>query len=506
MSLMGQAVKNVSATWLGLLVHAVVGFVLSPFILHRLGDEAFSFFVLVFALTGYYGLLDFGIRSSIVNYTARFVATKDEAQLSRFLSTSLGFYAVVALVVLLVTGIGFFHLETWFRIPATLLASARLLFLMSGVSVALTFPLSTFASALEGLQKFSWLQLSNIGVTLLRALLIVVALRNGGGLLAIGTILIAMNVLTYLIFTGMALQVLPIRLRFEQIESKALREMVSYGVFAFAIVVAEKLRFQSDAMVIGSFLPATAITFFFVGSRLVEYSSYAVRSLSQIFTPMSSHFHAIGDWERLQRTFTAGNRACALIIFPLCVTLVILGKSIIEAWVGARYITSYSILVLLLIPRSLYLAQSTSNKILLGMGQHRILAFVLLLEGGVNLLLSLVLVRRFGITGVALGTAIPLACTSLLFLPRHACRVLGMPLGTFLNRAYSLPLLLSAPLAAVLLFAKYAFPAHSYLGLLPQLACGGVIYGAGLGCALFNGRILSPGGVLQSAGTKIGRA
>jgi len=493
MSLMGQAVKNVSATWVGLLVHAVVGFLLSPFILHRLGDEAFSLWVLVFAITGYYGLLDLGIRSSIVNYTARCVATKDEAQLAHFLSTSLGFYAVVALVVLFLTGIGFFHLQTLFRIPPALLGSARLLFLLAGVSVALTFPLNTFAGVLEGLQKFSWLQLGNIGVTLLRAVLIVVALRNGGGLLTIGTIFVAMNLLTSLIFTWMALHALPIRLRPGRVEGKALRDMVSYGVFAFAIVVAEKLRFQSDAMVIGAFLPAAAITFFFIGSRLVEYSSYAVRSMSQIFTPMSSQFHAVGDLVRLQRTFTAGNRACALIIFPLCVTLVILGKSIIEAWVGARYIASYSILVLLLVPRSIYLAQSTSNKILLGMGQHRILAFVLLLEGGVNLLLSLFLVRRFGITGVALGTAIPLACTSLFFLPRHACRILDMPLRTFLNQAYSLPLLLCVPLAGVLLFARYEFPAHSYAGLLPQIVCGGVIYCAGLGFALFNGGILDTG-------------
>ena len=498
MSLKEQAAKNVSATWLGLLVHAVVGFFLSPFILHRLGDAAFSLWVLVFALTGYYGLLDLGIRSSIVNYTARFAATKDEAQLSLFLSTSLGFYAVVALVVLLVTGIGFFYLPMLFSIPPALAGSARLLFLLSGLSVALTFPLGTFAGVLEGLQKFSWLQLSSIGVTLLRAALVIVALRKGGGIVAIGVIFIATNLLNYLLFTGMALHLLPIRLSLELVERKALREMVKYGVFAFAIVLAEKLRFHSDAMVIGAFLPATAITFFFVGSRLVEYSSYAVRSMSQIFTPMSSQFHAVGDLVRLQRTFTAGNRACALIIFPLCVTLVILGKSIIEAWVGARYIASYSILLWLLVPRSLYLAQSTSNKILLGMGQHRILALVLLLEGGVNLLLSLFLVRRFGITGVALGTAIPLACTSLFFLPRHACRVLDMPLRTFLNQAYSLPLLLCMPLAGVLLFARYEFPAHSYAGLLPQIVSGGVIYCAGLGCALFNGGILNTAGVRRA--------
>jgi O-antigen/teichoic acid export membrane protein len=492
MSLKAQAVKNVSATWLGLVVHAVVGFFLSPFILHRLGDEAFSLWVLVFSLTGYYGLLDLGIRSSIVKYTAKFVATNDEHQLSTFLSTSVGFFTVVGFVVLLLTVTGFFYLHLLFRIPAGMLQSARVLFLLAGVSVALTFPLGVFAGVLEGLQKFSWLQLSQVGITLLRAVLIIVALTCGGGLLAIGTITVAMNLLAYLIFTGMALRVLPVRLSVRRVEGNAFRKMVSYGVFAFAILLAEKLRFQSDALVIGAFLSSTAITVFSIGSRLVEYSSYAVRSMSQIFTPMSSQFHAAGDLVRLQRTFTAGNRACAFIIVPLCVTLVILGKSIIEAWVGARYVASYSILVLLIVPRSICLAQSTSTRILLGMGRHRVLASVLLLEGGINLLLSLLLVRRFGIVGVALGTAIPMACTGLFFLPQHLCRELDMPLGTFLKRAYRFPLILGVPLAGVLLFARYEFPTHSYAGLLLQIACGGVVYCAALGWALFNGGIAGP--------------
>src|SRR5277367_3372646 len=98
MSLRAQAVKNVTATWIGLLVHAITGFFLSPFILHKLGDEAFSLWILVFAFTGYFGLLDLGIRSSIVKYTAKFTATGDANQLSRYLSTSMAFYTGVGVV------------------------------------------------------------------------------------------------------------------------------------------------------------------------------------------------------------------------------------------------------------------------------------------------------------------------------------------------------------------------------------------------------------------------
>jgi hypothetical protein len=99
----------------------------------------------------------------------------------------------------------------------------------------------------------------------------------------------------------------------------------------------------------------------------------------------------------------------------------------------------------------------------------------------------LFLVRRMGIIGVAWGTAIPLACTSLFFLPRHMCRLLDVPLGTFLTRAYRLPLLLGAAQAAVLWFVSRAFPAHSCGGVVLQIASSGIVYCVGFGWAFFRG-------------------
>jgi O-antigen/teichoic acid export membrane protein len=102
------------------------------------------------------------------------------------------------------------------------------------------------------------------------------------------------------------------------------------------------------------------------------------------------------------------------------------------------------------------------------------------MEGSMNLILSILLVRRFGILGDAVGTAIPLACTTLFFLPRHLCRVLRLSVGTYLRQAFLLPLMLCAPLVAVLLLMHHWFVAHNYFQLAIQLLVGSVVYGAGL--------------------------
>ncbi|MGH9507173.1 MAG: polysaccharide biosynthesis C-terminal domain-containing protein, partial [Terriglobales bacterium] len=93
--------------------------------------------------------------------------------------------------------------------------------------------------------------------------------------------------------------------------------------------------------------------------------------------------------------------------------------------------------------------------------------------------LSIVLLRHWGIFGVAMGTAIPLTCTSLLFLPRHLCRILNVPVREFLRQAYLMSLALTIPMAVVLLLLRQWFHSPSYGGLFLELVLGGLVYMVG---------------------------
>src|SRR5438034_11420642 len=82
-----EILKNVGSSWFALGVNVLVGIFLSPYILHRLGDEAFGIWVLIFSITGYYGLFDLGILFSIFCYVAKYAATEVLHQLNCLIST-----------------------------------------------------------------------------------------------------------------------------------------------------------------------------------------------------------------------------------------------------------------------------------------------------------------------------------------------------------------------------------------------------------------------------------
>lgn len=461
-------------------MNIAVGFFLSPFILHHLGDDAFGLWVLIFSLTGYYGIFDFGIRSSLVRYVSKFQATGDREELARLINTSLFTYTCIGLILLFPTFVGSFYVDRMFHVPAAFIRDARLLFLMVGVSLAMGFPLGISGGILEGLQRFYLLNWTNIVSTLLRAVLIVLALRHGLGLLTVALVTVSLPLVAAAVRAVFAHYLLTVPYGWRYVSRSSLKQVASYGSVTFMIIVAGRLRFKTDAVIIGTFLSAGAITFFSIGGRLVDYATEVVSSLAQIFTPMSSHFHATGDYEQLRKIFVAGNRACAFVSFPLAVILIVMGKSIIEAWVGPRYVSSYLVLLILLIPSTLYMAQGTSTRILFGMSLHKALAYVTLMEGIANLVLSIALIRPLGIVGDAIGTGIPLLCTSLLFLPRHLCRQLQIPVSVFLIEAYTYPVLVCIPMTIVFVFMQRSFYAHHYLQLIVNLSAGLAAYGIGV--------------------------
>jgi len=93
--------RAVTTSWVAVLANAAAGLLLTPYVLHHIGDEAFGLWVLVVTLVGYYGVLDGGVRSSILRYTSRYRALGDQESVKEVVATAFYYYlGACALVIL----------------------------------------------------------------------------------------------------------------------------------------------------------------------------------------------------------------------------------------------------------------------------------------------------------------------------------------------------------------------------------------------------------------------
>ncbi len=104
--------------------------------------------------------------------------------------------------------------------------------------------------------------------------------------------------------------------------------------------------------------------------------------------------------------------------------MIIFGQRLVAVWTRGQAVPPQALLVVF----SLYFiafAWSSAHGILLnGLGRVRPQAYAALLEAGFNIALSLLLVRRFGLVGVALGTLLAISLTCGWMLPLIARRAL----------------------------------------------------------------------------------
>ncbi len=476
-----RILKNVGSSWSALAINVLVGIFLSPFIVHRLGDAAFGIWVLIFSITGYYGLFDLGIRSSIIRYVSKYTATGDREKFAQFVNTALFSYTSIGMASMALTALLSSSVEHLFKIPPGMHTQTRILLLMVGASVSLGFPLGVFGGMLEGLNRFYLLNWTSIGATLTRAALIVYVLNRGYGLLTIALITILLPIFSSILRGIIVFRLCPVPLGLQYVNRAALRQIVNYGGTTFIVMIAGRLRFRTDELVLGAMMSAVAVTWFNFAGRIVDYAGDFVAALAQVFVPMSSQSEATGDLDRVRKIYIAGNRVCAFLFLPIAAILILWGKHIIRIWVGARYVPhSYPVLVVLVVPYIFMMSQAASGRILFGMGKHQTWAVITVIEGIANLILSIALVPSLGIVGDALGTAIPLSFTYLVFLPRHLRKQIGVPVGTFLREAYTLPILLMLPLVAALWLANRFFYPRNLVQLLLQTLAVISIYGVGL--------------------------
>lgn len=125
--------------------------------------------------------------------------------------------------------------------------------------------------------------------------------------------------------------------------------------------------------------------------------------------------------------------------------------------------------------------------VLFALARHRFLAITVVIEGVLNVVLSVILVPRIGLLGVGLGTLIPLFITKVIVQPIYVCHVFGLPYEDyFWTVARTMAKIMLACVIPFLLIIKFAVP--SYLVLIVLGAVTAILYGLPLAVTVFDTR------------------
>lgn len=365
-------VLNVTSRWGAHVFSLVVSLFLTPFVVSRLGDSGYGLWTLLASLTGYLGLADIGVRSAVTRYVAKFRAEASHDRASTLVSSALRVFTGAAALVLVASVALALLAVDHFRIPADARGTARVVLVLIGVNVATALLSGVFGGVIAGLQRFDVINLVEMGLTAVRAVIIVAVLGAGGGLVALALIHLTLALGRGLAEVLLSRRLYPqVRVRLLDGDHGSVRLIFSHGLYAFLMHLAAQLIYYSDSIVIGLFLPVSSITFFAIASTLVRQAGALVAGIRYTLAPLATSLEATHD-SALPRVALDAARYCTAVMLPVYVTFLLRGHSFIGLWMGQEYAgPSGAVLAVLTLGSAFEAGPGALGIMVLGIGRHR---------------------------------------------------------------------------------------------------------------------------------------
>ena len=90
---------NVLWSWTGVAAGLFQGFIITPFIIRRLGEEHYGIWLIIFSILEYFWFFDLGLNTAVCFFCARFLAVENHEKINEVICTSLFYFSIIALLV-----------------------------------------------------------------------------------------------------------------------------------------------------------------------------------------------------------------------------------------------------------------------------------------------------------------------------------------------------------------------------------------------------------------------
>lgn len=453
-----RLIRNISSQWIALGAQLLISVLMTPFMVMRLGDAGYGIIALISSLVGYSGILYFGLGAAVVKFVAEHHAREDFDELNATCSTIFGVYLAFGALCLALALALVAPLPYLFRIPWAHANDARIMLVMMGVGLLVQFPGSVYGGILMGLERFDVMNKYNFVLLILRSAAVFTVLLVRPTVVLVGAVTMASLIAEQVFAYVYARRTLPgLRISLARFERDRLRRLFTFSAQSFLFTLSEKLINYTDEFVIAQASGPAAVTLYVIPLRLVDYARDALDKATLVLMPGVSATAARGDVEALQSLWRFGNKAIMCLVAPVSLVFLMWGGHVLTLWLGDESYGRRGMPILFWLALA-FIAQvagrGIARPIFEGLGELTTPARITVAEGVVNLGMSIVLVRTWGVEGVAFATFLPAAVTGLLVMPWFVCRRLGTSYLKHLGNTFLLTLPPLAPCIAVLLAAE----------------------------------------------------
>lgn len=403
-----------------------------------LGAEEYGIYLLIAAMIGYFGLLDLGIGTSLVKFIAEYQTKGEKEKVNEVVNTAFFIFLGIGLIGAFGLFIlGAFFLDVFKFEDADQLLKARILTYISAIFLITSFSLATFKAILRGLQKYVLLayilfvmSLINLGVTIW-------VLIMGFGIVELILYTVCFGLIGPIVISVFAKKELPyLDIKLSYINKNIVRSLFSLSMLLLLLYMFNMIVFYTDNLVVGWWFVGTSmVTFYVAAHRLYSIPGRGINFALQAMMPAASELDAKEKRSALQILLIRVSKYCLAILFFLGIPTMFMSKYILRYWLGDSFAVYYMVTNILIISIFFDYFNYVSSEILIGMNKIKFLVAGYGIVALLNLILSIILVQRIGLEGVAWGTTIPFIIITPILM-WSAFRIIGIDWKNYVKNVW----------------------------------------------------------------------
>lgn len=444
---------DVIVSYLRLAANIVIGLLLVPYMIKYLGKSEYGIMNLVNSIIGYVSILDLGIGQTLIRYISVYRAENEREKENQLVSYSLFTYLIISLVGLCLGILIYIYFGNIFKnLNANEVALARITFVIALLNILLQIPTAAFYSVLAAYSKYSLINIANIIKIFIRTIVIVLVLKLNYGLIGLFIGDFIVNQILGLFYLLYVLLKIKIKIKLQTIDSSTKNEIKRYSFYVFLGIITDQIFWKTDNILLGIFGSAAAIAVYSISANLVVYYITLCSNFSSVFLPRLTAL-ALNDEDnsKTNNFFIKASKYQYMIVFIMLINYIFLGKDFITLWVGRNFIEAYYYGLVVIVPLTIPMFQTTGIQILYAKNKHKVRAIIYLGNAILNILTSIIFIKLYGTIGVAMGTSFAMILGNCIFINLYYRYQFKLSLKEFFSKSCLRTTLSGMPTVIVLI-------------------------------------------------------
>ena len=392
-----------------IIVNALYGLLMAPYILSQIGEGDYGVYKTIAAFSSTLTVLDLGIGTTVMRYTAKFRAERKTEEISNFAAMGLIEAGVMALIVSFVCAAVYSYLPTFYAaiFTAREITLARLLFLILSINTVLVIFENVLHGVITGTDHFVFANATKLVLLILRIVAAVSFLQRWKSavvlvMLALG--ISVLNLICQLLFIRFGLK---IRIRLKRWEPCLFKESLGYTAAMFVQTLAFQANGNIDHIVISRVVGPVAVAVYSIAMQLFNMFESLSMAFSNLMLPTVARQISEGADDRaIQQTVTKVGRMQFMVLGAALTGFLFVGRDFVSLWLGEGYEDVYYLALILMVPSTLTLIQNVCLSVLRARNMMRFRTLCLVFGLIFNIVFTIIGTRVFGYYAAAVGTAL----------------------------------------------------------------------------------------------------